>query len=216
MTRWGVVIDLKKCIGCYGCMITCKQEHFIPPNVFWNRLIIGETGQYPQVTKHVYPVMCNHCAEAACVKACPSGATTKREDGVVVVNSEECVGCGYCVIACPYQQRTLYDNANEAYFPGQGLTELEIIGKELYPHDPGTVLKCNFCVEIIDKGISQELNPGIDREATPACVNNCPSSARYFGDLNDPESSVSILVRQRNGFQIHPEYGTNPSVYYVA
>jgi molybdopterin-containing oxidoreductase family iron-sulfur binding subunit len=210
-----MVIDLKKCIGCYSCVITCKQEHFIPPNVFWNRLVIKETGEYPQVNKHVYPVLCNHCAEAPCVKVCPSGASNKREDGVVLVNSGECVGCGYCVVACPYQQRTTYKDENELYFPGQGRTELETIGRELYHHEQGTPLKCNFCAEIIDRGISKGLVPGIDREATPACVNNCPPSARHFGDLDDPESEVSILIRRRSGLQLHSGYGTNPSVYYI-
>ena len=131
MTRWGMVIDLRRCVGCYACMVSCKQDHFLPPNIFWNRLVIGETGKYPTITKQLYPVLCNHCDEAACVKACPTGATTKREDGIVTINYDECVGCRYCLIACPYQQRTYYSNGNREYFPGQGLTELEIIGSEM-------------------------------------------------------------------------------------
>ena len=71
MAKWGMVIDLRKCIGCYSCMISCKQEHFLPPGMFWNRVVIGETGNYPTVSKQIYPVSCNHCKEAACVKACP-------------------------------------------------------------------------------------------------------------------------------------------------
>ncbi len=215
MVRWGMLIDLKRCIGCYSCMIACKQEHFLPPNIFWNRILISETGEYPQVTNHVYPVLCNHCKEAVCVKVCPSEATLQREDGIVHIDYDKCVGCRYCVIACPYQQRTFYSDGKKGYFPGQGLTELEVIGKELYPLQPGTVVKCNFCEEKIDEGIRKGLKPGIDREATPACVNNCPTKARHFGNLDDPKSNVSVLIRQRKGFQLHPEFGTEASVYYI-
>lgn len=215
MARWGMVIDLKRCVGCYACMVACKQEHFLPPDIFWCRLVIGETGKYPAVTKQMYPVLCNHCEEAACVKACPSGATTRREDGIVIVDYDKCVGCRYCLIACPYQQRTYYADGKKEYFPGQGLTELEIIGRELYPLQTGTVVKCNFCAERLDEGVKNGLEPGEDREATPACVNVCPAKARTFGDLDDSNSEVSKLIRDRKGFQLHPEYGTEPSVYYI-
>jgi len=215
MTRWGMVIDLRRCIGCYSCMITCKQEHFLPPNIFWSRLVVSETGEYPQVSKQVYPVLCNQCREAACVEACPSGATLKRKDGIIIVDYEKCVGCRYCIIACPYQQRTFFSNDKKEYFDDQGLTELEVIGRELNPLQPGTVVKCNFCLDRTEEGIHKGLKPGMDREATPACVNNCPVSARTFGDLDDPNSNVSILIRKKKGFQLHPEFGTDPSVYYI-
>ncbi len=215
MTRWGMVIDLKRCIGCYSCMIACKQEHFLPPNMFWTRLLIAETGVYPQVTNHVYPVSCNHCKEATCVKVCPSGATQQRKDGIVEIDYDKCAGCRYCLVACPYQQRTFYDNVEKGYFPNQGLTELEMMGRELYPLQPGTVVKCSFCEEKVDAGICKGLEPGVEREATPACVNNCPVKARVFGNLDDPKSKISKLIRQRKGFQLHPEFGTDPSIYYV-
>ncbi len=108
MKRWGMVIDLQKCIGCYACVVACKQEHFLPPEVFWSRIVISETGDYPTVTKLLYPVQCNHCEDPICVKVCPTGASVKREDGIVVVNDNECVGCSYCIVACPYRQRTYY------------------------------------------------------------------------------------------------------------
>jgi phenylacetyl-CoA:acceptor oxidoreductase 27-kDa subunit len=215
MTRWGMVIDLKKCINCYACMIACKQEHFLPPGVYWNRVIVSESGEYPQVVKLVYPVLCNHCKEAPCVNVCPSGASTRREDGIVTIDPKKCTGCQYCVVACPYQQRTFLEDGKKEYFPGQGLTEYEVIGKKLYPLEPGTVIKCNFCKERVDSGIKAGIKPGIDRAATPACVITCPVKARHFGDLDDPESNVSKLIRVRKGYTLHPEFGTEPSVYYV-
>jgi len=196
-------------------MIACKQEHFLPPEIWWNRILVSESGNYATVTKELYPVLCNHCEEAICVNVCPTGATTKREDGIVTVDSTKCVGCRYCLIACPYQNRTFYVDKKQEYFPGQGLTELEVIGKDLYPLESGTVIKCNFCVERIDDGIQRGLEPGVDREATPACVTACPTTARYYGDLNDPGSEVSALIKQRKALKFHPEFGTDPSVYYI-
>lgn len=215
MPHWGMVIDIQKCIGCYSCQVTCKQEHFLPPGVFWNRVLIGETGKYPTVTKQVYPVLCNHCTEAACVKVCPTGATSRREDGIVVIDYDKCAGCRYCIIACPYQQRKFYADGKKEYFLGQGFTELELIGRELYPLQPGTVVKCNFCAERIDEGLKKGLKPGVDREATPACVIGCPVTARHFGDLDDPNSEVSVLIKQKKAVPLHPEYGTEPNVYYI-
>lgn len=215
MTRWSMVIDLQRCVGCYACVLACKQEHFLPPRIFWGRVVVSETGQHMTTTKAVYPILCNHCAEAICVKVCPTGATIRREDGIVAIDYDKCAGCRYCVIACPYQQRTYYGDDQKEYFPGQGLTELEIIGKELYPFQKGSVIKCNFCLERIDEGLKQGLKPGVDREASPACVVACPAKARYFGDLDDPDSEVSRIIREKKASQFHPEHGTDPSVYYI-
>lgn len=214
--RWGMVIDLAKCIGCFACVLSCKQEHFLPPNVFWPRIVVGEVGNFPSVQKQMLPVLCNHCSDAPCQKVCPTGATQIREDGIVWVDYDKCMGCRYCVIACPYQHRTYLDHQLDSeYFPGKGLTPWEELGRQLYPLQAGTVVKCNFCMERIDEGLKQGLKPGIDREATPACVNNCPVTARIFGDLDDPLSEPSVLIRERKGFPLHPEFDTDPSVYYI-
>mgnify|MGYP001064382480 CR=1 FL=1 len=212
--RWGMVIDLKKCVGCCNCVLTCKAEHYLPPGIFWSRVLTSETGKYPLVTKHILPIRCNHCKEAKCVDACPTGATQQREDGLVWIDADKCVGCRYCMMACPYQSRIYYDHEWE-YFPGQGLTPLEELGRELYPHQTGTVEKCNFCMERIDEGLAKGLKPGVDREATPACVVNCPTKAMHFGDLDDPYSEISLLIKERKGRQLHDEYGTDPSIYYL-
>jgi len=213
--RWGMVIDLKRCIGCFSCVITCKEDHFLPPGMFWNRILSREKGQYPHVRREVYPVLCNHCRKAPCVTVCPSGASKKREDGLVFVDPQKCVGCSYCVLACPYQQRTYWEGRRREYFPGQGFTPWEEMAALLYPLTPNTVVKCNFCKEKIDKGLASGLWPGIDREATPNCVNNCPVKARLFGDLDDRESEVSRLIEERGGFVLRPEFQTEPSVYYL-
>ncbi|MFC1938502.1 4Fe-4S binding protein, partial [Chloroflexota bacterium] len=138
-----------------------------------------------------------------------------REDGIVWIDQDKCIGCRYCLIACPYQSRVFCANSDKEYFPGQGLTDFEKIGKLLYPCQAGTVLKCNFCIERIDIAFGQGLELGVDREATPACVITCPTKARYFGDLDDPYSEVSILIRKLRGFQLHLDYDTNPSIYYI-
>jgi Fe-S-cluster-containing dehydrogenase component len=212
MARYGMVVDLTKCIGCYGCMIACKQEHGIPPGIYWSRVLIKEDGTYPAVRKTIVPILCNHCEDAPCVEVCPSGASIRREDGIVTIDYDKCVGCRYCMMACPYGSRYFYDAVRE-YFPGQGLT-----GYERYVFErlqTGVVMKCNFCQDRIDEGVEKGMKPGIDRDATPACVFNCMAKARYFGDLDDPASEVSQLIKEKHGSRIHPEYGTEPSVYYI-
>jgi phenylacetyl-CoA:acceptor oxidoreductase subunit 1 len=212
--RYGMVIDLNKCVGCYGCVVKCKQEHFLPPDMTWGKLLFSETGSYPNVIKHVYPVLCNHCKEPACVDACPTNATKQREDGIVWVDQDLCIGCKYCIDACPYQIRTFYSD-RKVYFAGQGATEYEKLGEKIYPLKNDIVLKCDFCKDRIDEGVKKGLKPGIDWEATPACVNICPAKARFFGDLDDPESEVSKLIKQKGALQLHPGFGTDPSVYYI-
>jgi phenylacetyl-CoA:acceptor oxidoreductase 27-kDa subunit len=210
-----MAIDLRRCVTCYACVLACKQEHFHPPDISWNKLTVTEIGEYPKAKKVTYPVLCDHCKKAVCVDVCPTGASYKREDGIVAVDAARCTGCQYCVVSCPYQQRMYYEGEKKEYFPGQGQTELEVIGEKLFPHQEGTVSKCTFCKERIDEGIKKGFKPGVDPEATPSCVNICMCKARIFGDLDDPNSEVSKLIRERNGYCLHPEYGTKPSVYYV-
>ena len=213
--RWGMVIDLRKCVRCYACIAACRIEHFLPIGVSWPRLVAMETGgEHPTVS--TYSVRCNQCQDAPCVDVCPTGATQLRDDGIVYVDQDKCVGCRYCVIACPYQNRTFVSkDKDKGFFPGRIQTDFEKAGKELYPHTHGTTEKCNFCMERIDEGLAKGLKPGTDRDATPACVNTCPAQALTFGDLDDPDSEVSRLIRETQGFQLHPEYETDPSIYFI-
>jgi Fe-S-cluster-containing dehydrogenase component len=217
--RWGMVVNLTKCTRCHACVTACRIEHFLPIGMTWPRLIAWEpettqTGQKAELT--TFPVRCNQCKEAPCVEVCPAEATVKREDGIVYVDNKKCVGCRYCVVACPYQNRTfLSKDKDTGYFPKHEKTRFEKAGKKLYPHIDGTTEKCNFCMERIDAGMSKGMKPGRDRPATPACVNTCQARALTFGDLDDPNSEVSILIREKNGYSLHPEYGTEPSVYYI-
>ena len=211
--RWGMVVDLSKCMRCHGCVAACRVEHFLPLGITWPRLLAWEN---PPEELTTFPVRCNHCQDAPCVKVCITGASQQREDGIVWVDQDKCVGCRYCIIACPYQNRTfLSRDKDTGYFPGYEYTEFEKAGKNLYPHTVGTTEKCNFCMERIDEGISRGLKPGVDRDATPACVNTCPARALTFGDLDDPQSEVRRLIYSYMGFQLHPEYDTDPSIYYI-
>lgn len=198
--RYGMVIDLKRCIGCYGCQIFCKAENATPPGILWSRVLFYESGHYPNVKKMHIPLLCMHCKEPACVDVCPTGASTRRPDGIVTVDSTKCLGCKSCVIACPYGARSFYSEEKE-YFPGQRLTPYERVGYQR--HRTGVVEKCDFCLSRIQQGLE------------PACVVSCMAKARYFGDLDDPNNQVSQLIRNYNGFQMHPELGTDPSVYYL-
>ena len=121
--RWGMVIDKLRCVQCYSCQVSCKQAYFLPPGIFFNRVATGETGQYPMVRKHTFPLLCNHCTDAPCVNVCPTGASYQREDGIVVIDSDKCVGCKYCIMACPYQQRTSFKYKEQ--YPGQGFNNYE-------------------------------------------------------------------------------------------
>jgi phenylacetyl-CoA:acceptor oxidoreductase subunit 1 len=210
-----MVINLAKCTRCHACVAACRIEHFLPLGMTWPRLIAYET-DIPGQELTTLPVRCNQCKEAPCVEVCPAEATKKRPDGIVYVDNNKCVGCRYCVVVCPYQNRTfLSRDKDPGFFPGYERTRFEKAGRKLYPHISGTTEKCDFCMERIDAGMAKGLVPGKDREATPACVNTCQARALTFGDLDDPNSEISQLIKEKNAFQLHPEYGTEPSIYYI-
>ncbi|MFC1874232.1 sulfate reduction electron transfer complex DsrMKJOP subunit DsrO [Chloroflexota bacterium] len=217
-TRFAMVIDAGACIGCRRCQWGCKEENNIPDTISppWievfqleeglsltgspslEELNAGMTTAYtdsPSEGMRYLPVQCNHCDNPPCVKVCPTGATYKDKDGLVLVDYERCIGCRYCIVACPYHNRRFN------WFPPQ-LSPLDI-----NPRVPvrmvGVVEKCTFCVHRTRKG---EL---------PRCVLVCPMRARHFGDLNDPESEVSKLLRDNLGFRLLEELDTKPRIWYI-
>jgi Fe-S-cluster-containing dehydrogenase component len=226
MHRWGMVIDLDKCTGCQSCSAACRAENNVPfagPGqaemgraIFYNEVLDREVhGHYPFLRTQFVPRPCMHCENPPCVKVCPVGATYQAEDGLVLMNHERCIGCRLCTTACPYAVR--YFNWTDPEFPSP-------LDQALNPDVPlrtkGVVEKCTFCVHRLGAAQAQAEEEGrelSDAEAVllPACNQACPASARYFGDLEDPESSVSRLARSQRAFALFEELGTEPSVYYL-
>jgi len=211
VARWGMVIDLFRCIGCHACTYACKVENRTRKGVFWTLVYDYEVGKYPNVIRSFLPTLCMHCENAPCEQVCPSGATYRRNDGIVAVDPNKCIGCEACVVTCPYNAR--FKNPKDNYF-----------SQDVYPKDersvlgqPGVVEKCNFCKDRIDWGMAHGLTPGMDWNANPACVNACPVNARTFGDLDDPNSEISSrLISNPSAEVMHRELGTRPSVYYIS
>jgi phenylacetyl-CoA:acceptor oxidoreductase 27-kDa subunit len=208
--RWGMVIDLGRCVGCQTCTIACKQEHALPAGHVWRFVADCEAGQYPDVLRVFLPLQCMHCATAPCVPVCPTGASRQRADGIVWVDYDACVGCGACAMACPYHARHLIREAT-GYFDTLTPSE-KATGR---PRRTGVMTKCTFCRERVDTGLSRDLRPGVDPEATPMCALACITGAIVFGDLDDPASPVSKLIAELPAAPLMPECETSPSVYYV-
>jgi phenylacetyl-CoA:acceptor oxidoreductase subunit 1 len=205
-----MVADLRRCVGCQTCSAACRQANATPPGVQWRRVIDAETGTYPDVRRAFVPVGCQHCDHPACMEVCPSGATGKRPDGIVTIDYDICLGCGYCALACPYQARHKTLRATFAYGTPTAAEQQRHDERRL-----AVATKCTFCVDRIDAGIAAGLQPGVDPEATPACVNACIANALSFGDLDDEHSNVSIALEEHAHFRMHEELGTGPGFYYL-
>ncbi|RMG54916.1 MAG: 4Fe-4S dicluster domain-containing protein [Acidobacteria bacterium] len=203
MPRWGMVIDLKRCVGCNACTIACKQEHGTPPDIHFARVVTREVGTYPHAKRTFLPLLCNHCEDAPCERVCPTGATYIRPDGIVMVDADKCIGCRACAVACPYLNRHFIEpGLLQAGYGGNGdLTPFESL--KFAAFQEGTMTKCTFCAHRVDQGLE------------PACVVTCPTEARIFGDLDDPDGRLSRLIEERKGWTLLPECGTKPCVYYL-
>ena len=179
--RKTLVIDLDRCIGCKGCEVACKQENDVNLGVnFTKVLTVGPTGTFPDLEMYFLPTFCQQCEKPECVRVCPTGASFKREDGIVLINKEKCIGCRYCMMACPYGVRSFNTEKN-------------------------VVEKCTTCVQLQAVG------------EKPACVKNCSAKARFFGDMNDPNSDVSRVLRDAGSDAVHalPDVGNHPTVRYI-
>ena len=206
--RWGMVIDQSKCTGCGNCTLACRAHNDVSPDISWNRVLeAGEVGDKPVFL----PRPCMHCENAPCVDACMVSASYHRSDGIVMMDYDKCIGCRYCEVACPYGGRAF--NWVEFTGPNPAVPEW---GQPEVPRRPrGVVEKCSFCYQRIDRGLKLGLKPGVDEDATPACVVACPMGTRMFGDLNDPDSEVSIILKKHPYFQLREDLGTSPRVFYL-
>lgn len=195
-----LVIDLNVCVGCHACVTSCKQWNTSgsagpladerpygadPTGTFFNRVQTYEAGSFPGTETIHFPKSCLHCEDPPCVPVCPTGASYKRkEDGIVLVDYDKCIGCKYCAWACPYGARELDEERQ-------------------------VMTKCTLCVDrIYDEHLPKE-----DRK--PACVQACPTGARLFGDVKDPDSEVSKAIRERGGYALMPEWETQPANQYL-
>jgi molybdopterin-containing oxidoreductase family iron-sulfur binding subunit len=207
--EWGMVIDLQKCVGCDSCTVACKAENRTPPGVSYNVVMEEEHGTFPDTERTNLPRPCMQCSNPPCVQVCPVSATYRMENGVVNVDYDRCIGCRYCMIACPYGARYFdfgedYDDevmeAGEVTSPEYGVDRGER-GEGKSP--VGNVRKCSLCTHRLERG------------EEPACVETCIGDARNAGDLSDPDSEVSELAGSDRAFQLKHEEGTDPSVYYL-
>ena len=218
-TRWAMVIDVRKCIlqeDCQDCVLACNSTHNIPTvgnpkeEIKWiwkdtfEHLFPDQHSQYVDegLEGKAFPVMCNHCDNPPCVRVCPTKATFKRPDGIVMMDMHRCIGCRFCMAACPYGARSFNWRDPRKYFEGKEA----MLNPEQPTRTKGVVEKCTFCPERLAKG----------RE--PACVEACKkrkSDCLIFGNLNDPESEVRKILRKRTSIRRKPELGTKPSVFFL-
>ncbi len=193
--RWGLLIDTTKCAdGCSDCVTACNTEHGLRPmhgeatDSQWIRKVTLKNKSNGHVIN--MPVMCQHCENPPCQDVCPTGASFKRADGIVLVDKHICIGCRYCMMACPYKARNFIHETLTDQLPTA-------------PRGKGTVEACTLCVHKVDRG-----------DGTTACAEACTHNAITFGDLNDPNSELSRMLEKHGGYQLRAELGLNPGVSY--
>lgn len=208
--KYGIAIDYRRCVGCGSCSVSCKLENNIPNDVWYCTVntLGGEAkdtpaGDYGQNSISYQPFRCQHCDDPACVAVCPAGATYKDEEtGIVMQDTDICIGCRSCIMACPYMNigagvRTFLSEEPEY------LVDFPVGNANAQGHIGFTVEKCTLCYNRVTQG------------DVPACVEGCPTYAMTFGDLNDPDSDISKLLAERDWEQLLTEEGTGPHMYYL-
>lgn len=221
--RWAMVVDLDRCTGCQSCVVACHAENNVPVvgenesakrrTMHWIRIERYWEGEYPNVRARFMPVLCQHCTEAPCEPVCPVFATYHNPEGLNAQIYNRCIGTRFCGSACPYKVRMF--NWFDPEFPDPLSEQLN---PDVSVRSRGVIEKCTFCIQRIRRAEIEA--PSNDRrledgEVQPACVQTCPSSALIFGDLNDPDSRVSVLARSNRSFRLLDELGTNPAVIYL-
>lgn len=217
MTRWGMVIDVARCVGCQACTVACKTENQSPYDAWYAPVIEWEVGVYPDATLNYLPTLCNHCEDAPCVTACPSGAITRRDDGIVLADEDVCIGSRACMAACPYGAINFFEETGVASIAAPAAIPQNVPeGYADRQHVHGAISKCTYCAHRIDFGVENGLEVGVHPLATPACVVTCPAECRIFGDLDDPASNVSrYLADNGPGDVLRPDAETRPKTQYV-
>ncbi len=204
--KWVMVIDLSRCDGCKKCTEACQKMHFTPPDREWIRVFKMQDAE--DTAPYFFPKPCFHCDNPPCTKVCPVGATFKRQDGIVLIDNERCIGCRFCIAACPYSTR-YFNWGRPHHSPKDQKTEYS--PETGYPRRIGTVEKCDFCPEMLEAG------------GLPQCAAGCAMGAVYFGDqLEDAVTNskgeterFSRLLKDRAGYRFMEELGTEPRVYYL-
>jgi molybdopterin-containing oxidoreductase family iron-sulfur binding subunit len=208
--RWGMAIDFERCRkGCTDCIRACNATHNIPQipdpdrEVKWiweesyEKVFPSQRTDYGRqdLAGSLLLVLCNHCADPPCVRVCPTKATWKRDDGIVMMDYHRCIGCRYCMAACPYGSRSFNWFDPRPY--------IHPVNPQLPTRTKGVVEKCNFCEERLADGL------------LPACVEACSEKALIFGNLNDENSAVRQILRKRYSVRRKPELGTGPAIFYL-
>lgn len=203
--KFVMVIDLAKCDGCGKCTKACNKMHYLPSSKEWIEVL--EMQDAPETTPYYFPKPCMHCDNPPCTKVCPVDATFKREDGIVAIDTDRCIGCRFCMAACPYSVRLF--NWIEPIKPN--IIETTPAAENVFQSKKGCVEKCDFCPHMAREG------------KLPACVTSCPMNAIWFGDANEDAvtrydgttTKLSQLLEDGAAYRFMEDLGTEPRVYYL-